>query len=25
LAPKSIDERSSFDHGEFTPSPRGPK
>jgi len=25
LAPKSMDERSSFDHGEFTPSPRGPK
>ncbi|KAJ7271905.1 hypothetical protein B0H12DRAFT_1091939 [Mycena haematopus] len=25
LAPKSVDERSSFDPGEFTPGPRGPK
>ncbi|KAF7363548.1 LEA-2 domain-containing protein [Mycena sanguinolenta] len=25
LNPKSVDERSSFDPGEFTPAPRGPK
>lgn len=25
LQPKSVDERSSFDPGEFTPSTRGPK